>query len=531
MKKMIKLATAAMLMALPAGGQVAAQNTSVDWDIVTKIRDEGFNRSKVMETVQYLTDVIGPRLSGSPQMQQASEWTRDTLAAWGMDNARLEGFEFGPGWSSEHTVVKMTSPRTSQLYARAMSWHPGTDGVVNGDVVYAPMSSKADFEKYKGTLKGKIVMVDKVRPQREPSNQVFTRRSDEEIANRLDFSIPTGEAEDPMKWWSNYLGFFHEREQFLRSEGALVMVRNSPRNAMLLDANAYQHATGMNAEIPAVGMAAEHYNRLKRLIDLDKTVSLSVEVKAQFHTEDTKTYNTLADIDGETDEVVLVGAHLDSWHLGDGAVDNAAGSAVAMEAMRIIKTLGVKPKRTIRIGLWSGEEQGYFGSQAYVLDHLVSRPQSDNERYKYAGTYEKHYNMFPMEKKPSYNKFSAYYNLDNGSGKIRGIYAEQNSAAGHIFKSWLEPFHDLGAKHVTLNDTGGTDHEPFDDIGLPGFQFMQDSLDYSTRLHHTQVDTYDHVYEKDLKQAAVIMASFLWHTAQMDTLMPREPEPKKVTYQ
>lgn len=526
MKQILSAALLVGFLVTPAH----ADDTDVDWQMVTKIRDEGFNRSEVMKTLQHLTDVIGPRLSASPQMREANDWTAAKMKEWGLNNVHLEGFEFGPGWSMGTTTVTMTSPRAVQLYAYPMTWHPGTNGTVSGEVIYAPMSSKKDFEKYKGKLKGKIVMVDKVRKQREATHKVFTRRTEQELDERNDFRISTGDPEDPMEWFSGYLGFFHERENFLREEGALVMVRNSPREAMLIEASAYQHATGMNAKTPGIAIAAEHYNRMKRLMDLDKTVTLDVNVEAQFHYEDTKTYNTIGEIKGKTDEIVMIGAHLDSWHLGDGAADNGAGSAVAMEAMRILKALGVKPKRTIRIGLWSGEEQGYFGSQNYVQDHLVERPSSDDETYKFAGPYEKHYNQFPIKYKPDYKKFSAYYNLDNGSGKIRGIYAEQNAAAAHLFKSWLEPFHDLGAKHVTMNDTGGTDHEVFDDIGLPGFQFIQDPLDYGGRLHHSQIDTFDHVYEKDLKQAAVIMATFLWQTSEMDGKMPRELQPQKVDY-
>lgn len=499
-----------------------------DLEVINKIRDEGFNNSQVMETLGYLTDIIGPRLTGTPAMLEANNWTREQLNEWGLDNAHLEGFDFGPGWTMNSIQVHMTAPRKTQLYAYPISWHPGTNGVLEADVIYAPMRSKADFEKYKGKLKGKIVLVSKVRTQREPSNTVFTRRDDESLKKTSEYTVPKSNQAADLPGWVSFFNFGFELEQFLREEGAAAMVKRSPREAALIEASGYQHWDDETAEVPGISMAAEHYERMVRLISWGEDVKLSMDVDVTFHRDDLKSYSTLAEIKGKgrNPEVVMLGAHLDSWFVGDGAVDNGAGVAVTMEAVRILKAIGVEPKRTIRIGLWGGEEQGYFGSQQYVMDHLVIRPLNDDPELKYLGPYEKHYGQFPLTKLKGYDKFSTYFNLDNGSGKIRGIYAEGNAAAAEVFKKWFKPFYDLGAKTVTLNSTGGTDHEPFDDVGLPGFQFIQDPLDYGARLHHSQIDTLDHAYAKDLKQAAVIMASFVYNAAMRDERFPRKPEPK-----
>ncbi|TNE63305.1 MAG: M20/M25/M40 family metallo-hydrolase [Alphaproteobacteria bacterium] len=524
MKRLLTAAVAACSLSLSA----FAADEPVDLDMVTKIRDEGFNRSEVMDTLRHLTDHIGPRLTGSPGLKEANIWTRDKLTEWGLKNAHLEGFDFGPGWTFDKAVVFMTAPRRTQVYALPISWHPGTDGVLEGEVFFAPIKSPADFAKYEGKLKGKIVLVDAVPEQKEPKNKVFERLDKKELKEEVNYRIPKDGADDPALWWANYIANQYKLEQFLAKEGAIAMVRKSPRGAMLIEASGYQHKQGLQATIPGVRMATEHYARMVRLMDDGETVKLSLDIDASFHTDDMQSYSTLAEIPGKgkNPEIVMAGGHLDSWFVGDGATDDGAGVAVVMEAVRILKVLGVEPKRTIRVGLWGGEEQGYFGSYQYVLNHLATRPANPDEAFKYSEPYTREFNQFPIRKGAEFEKFSAYFNLDNGAGKIRGVYAEGNAAAVPIFKAWLKPFEDLGAGTISMNDTGGTDHEVFDDIGLPGFQFIQDPLDYDTRLHHSQIDTYDHAYEADLKQAAVIMASFLYHAAMRDERFPREPEPK-----
>ncbi|SDE33347.1 M20/M25/M40 family metallo-hydrolase [Kordiimonas lacus] len=534
-KKSILAASVAIGISGLWGGAWA--DDAPDLEVISKIRDEGFNHSQVMKTLHHLTDRIGPRLTGSPAMTQANEWTRDQLTAWGLENARLEGFDFGPGWTWESVDVRMTAPRTDQLYALPISWYPGTDGPVTGEVVFAPMKSKADFEKYKGKLKGKIVLVDAVRPYKDPTelnaedrrhaNESILRYTEGELEDVSAYDVPEGAPGDDS--WVSYKSWGYYLTDFLEAEAAAAIVRRSPRRNLLIDATGYQYLEGELPSIPAVRMASEHYDRAVRLLNEDLPVSLSLEVKARYHTDDMQSYSTLADIPGQgrRPELVMLGAHLDSWFMGDGAVDNGAGVAVTMEAVRILKAIGIKPKRTIRIGLWGGEEQGYYGSYQYVKNHLATRPAREDEKLKYMEPYAREFGMFPIAKKPEFDRFSAYFNLDNGSGKIRGVYAEGNAAAAAIFKTWLEPFHDLGADTVTMNDTGGTDHEVFDDIGLPGFQFIQDPLDYDSRLHHSTADTYDHAFEKDLKQAAVIMASFVYNAAMRDERFPREPEPRE----
>ena len=480
-----------------------------------------------MKTLAHLSDEIGPRLTGSPAMKKANEWTKNKLTEWGLENAHLEGFDFGPGWTAERIEVSMTTPRRTQLSALPVSWHPGTDGKLEGEVFHAPMQREADFEKWAGMLKGKIVLVDSVPSQKEPNNDIFRRRDAESLKKTADFDVPQGDR-GGIDGWARYKSFFYKREQFLAKEGAIAMVRRSPRKAMLIEATAYQHLEGHTATIPAVALAWEHYARAARLVASGETVKLSIDVDATFHTEDMKSYSTFAEIPGKgrRPEVVMAGAHLDSWFVGDGAVDNGAGVAVVMEAVRILKAIGAKPKRTIRVGLWGGEEQGYYGSQQYVMDHLADRPANEDEQLKYMEPYSKKHGQFPITYKPEFDRFSAYFNLDNGSGKIRGIYTEGNAAVAPIFQEWLKPFRDLGAETVTLNATSGTDHEPFDDIGLPGFQFIQDQLDYGSRLHHSQLDMLDHAYEKDMKQAAVIMASFIYNAAMREEMLPRKPLPK-----
>lgn len=518
---------AATLFAVTISGG-AFTDEPVDLTVIKKIKKEGFRRSEVMEVLQHLTDGIGPRLTGSPALMEANLWTQKKLTEWGLENARLEGFEFGNGWSSDSIQVSMTSPRQTQLYALPLAWHPGTNGTLEGEAIHAPLRSKRDFKKWRGKLKGKIVFVSSLPVPRPPKNEVFIRHDKESLAELSEYEEETAkDIQKEFEGWVRYKSFFYEREQFLAREGALAMVKRASDKAMLINAEGYQYKKGMRAQVPGISMAYEHYARAVRLMEAGETVQMRLAVDAVFHTENSKAYSTLADIQGigQSPEIVLAGAHLDSWSNSDSASDNAAGVAVVMEAVRILKAIGAKPKRTIRVGLWGGEEQGYYGAQQYVLDHLIARPENTDERLKYMGTYERYFDQFPMSKEEEFDRFSVYFNLDNGPGKIRGIYAEHNQSAAAVFKSWFKPFHDLGAATVTLNSTGGTDHEPFDDVGLPAFQFIQDPLNYGSQLHHNQVDTYSHVYEEDLQQAAVILASFLYHAATRDERLPRKPLP------
>jgi hypothetical protein len=527
----LALALGASLVAVAA----ASRAESVDYGTVTLIRDEGFNGSKVMETLAQLTDVLGPRLTGSPAAKKANEWTRDQLATWGLVNAHLESFgPFGRGWSVERVSVHAVSPFTAPLIALPKAWTPGTEGPVRGKLVKAKLESEADLEKHKGKLAGMIVLLADGRELKGPDTPLFRRYSEQELHDLALFELaerrgaraaPVVDREAARKRFR----FQKTLREFLVEEKALASVEPSDRDAgVLWVAGGGSREKGVNPGVPALVMAAEHYNRLSRLLDRKMDVELEIDVKARFHDDDEMAYNTIAEIPGtdKQPEVVMLGAHLDSWHGGTGATDNAAGSAVAMEAVRILKALDVKPKRTIRIALWTGEEQGLLGSRAYVKEHLASRPDPTDPEEKDLPAYLRRAPSGPLTIKPEHAKLSAYFNFDNGTGKIRGIYTQGNVAAGPIFEAWLKPFVDLGATTITNRNTGGTDHQSFDGVGLPGFQFIQDEADYSTRTHHTNMDVYDRLQKEDLMQASIIMASFVYDAAMREERFPRKPPPR-----
>lgn len=519
--------TLALPLTLPACG-VADEN--VDLEMVNQIREEGFTRSEVMETVSYLTDVIGPRLSGSPQSKKAQEWTRDRLTEWGMSNAHIEGFEFGEGWSFSRASVHMTSPHQTPLIALPKAWTPGTKKAVRGKAKRLSFESEEDFEEHKGKLKGMILLLDDPSEPSEREKEPFKRLDHAELEEAMAFNIPSGERSSWRKRMKKRRKFREALKEFLKDEGVIATVESSSRGngVVRTGGGGSGGKTDRHRGVLALTMSQEHYNWILRLLERDEEVELEIDVRSQFHTDDNQSYNTIAEIPGteHPEQVVLIGGHLDSWHPATGATDNGAACAVMMEAMRILKALDVQPKRTIRIGLWSGEEQGLLGSKAYVEKHLADRPEPTDEAELALPKYRRE-TTWPIQPKPGHESFSVYFNLDNGGGKIRGIYSQENVAATPIFERWLEPLHDLGATHVTSNRTGGTDHLSFDGVGLPGFQFIQDPMDYFTRTHHTNLDTLDHVVEEDLKQAAVVVATFVYHAAMRDDLMPRKAMPQK----
>jgi carboxypeptidase Q len=525
------------LLLLAASPAVEPAETPVDYSVVTQIRDEGFNRSKVMETAAYLTDVIGPRLSGSPSAKKANEWTRDQLAAWGLGNAHLESFgPFGKGWSFDGCSVRLVAPVAAPLIALPKAWTPGTSGPVRAKVVKAKIEAEADLERWKGKLAGAIVFLADPRDLKAPEKALFSRYSEAQLNDLSRFEIPGPRGEGPRPGVPFYsreelirrFKLQRKLREFLVAEKALATVEPSER-----DGGVVRVAGGGSREkdedpgVTALVMAAEQYNRVCRLLDRKLEVELEIEVKARFHEDDLMAYNTVAELPGSdrVPEIVMVGAHLDSWHSGTGATDNGAGSAVAMEAMRILKAIGAKPKRTIRIGLWTGEEQGLLGSRGYVADHFASRPQPVDPMERALPRYARK-ELGPLTVKPEHARFSVYFNLDNGTGKIRGVYTQQNSGAPPIFEAWLKPFADLGATTITARNTSGTDHQSFDGVGLPGFQFIQDEADYATRTHHTNMDVYDRLQREDLMQAAVVMASFAYNAAMREGAFPRKPLPR-----
>ncbi len=498
----------------------------VDLAMMTRIRDEGLHHSQVMETLFHLTDVIGPRLTGSPQLKQANDWTRGRFAEWGLANPHLEGYRFGRGWTFSACAVRMTAPRVSPLFALPKAWSPGTGGPVHGEAMRVTLEEEKDFEKYKGKLAGKVLLLDAAQSFDEPEDPPFARYSDERLGEVGEFEIP----KEPTDWRRFGLERWRRRRalnEFLEKEKALATVEASARvNGIVRVTGGGSWEPGESVGVPALVMAAEHYNELLRLLDHDIPVQIEIDVEAQFVDGDLQAYDTVAEIPGtdKKDEIVMAGAHLDSWHAGTGATDNAAGSAVVMEAARILKALGVKPRRTLRFALWTGEEQGFYGSLAYVKQHFATRPENQDPEQKELPERLRE-EAWPLQLKPEHARLAAYFNLDNGSGRIRGIYSEENAAVRPIFAAWLAPFADLGAGTVTLRPTDATDHVPFDRVGLPAFQFIQDELDYRPRTHHTNLDTYDHLKRDDLVQASVIMAAFLYDAAMRAEPLPRKPLP------
>lgn len=491
-----------------------ADEEPVDLQVISQIKNEALRNSQVMNIIFYHCDVYGPRLTGTPNMTAAMEWSRDKLAEWGLANSEIEPWgEFGIGWTLEDFSIEMTEPTYMPIIAYPKAWIPGTDGLVSGTPVLVDIESDEDIEKYKGKLAGKIVLVGSPREAETHFEPDAVRKSDEEL-RELELA-PEPRVGSP--WMERMREFRARREleyklrMLFKEEGVAVLLEPSRgEHGTLFVGSGGSHRSNPDSALPAVTVAIEHYSRIARLLDKGIPVKLEIEIKTSFYDEDKTGYNVVAEIPGTDpglkDQLVMLGGHLDSVHPGTGATDNSAGCAVTMEAVRIIKALDLKPRRTIRIALWSGEEQGFLGSSGYVARHFANRQ--------------------TMELLPEHNKVSVYFNLDNGAGKIRGVYMQGNDAVRPIFEAWLKPFHDMGASTLTIRDTGGTDHLPFNWVGIPGFQFIQDPIDYRSRTHHTNMDVYDRVIESDLIQASIIMASFVYHAAMRDEMLPRLPLPE-----
>ena len=583
----------------PLTAQVPAER--VDTAMVDKIKAEGLERSKVMETISYLTDVHGPRLTGSPLTRKAGEWTQAKLTEWGLENAHLESWgPFGRGWTLEACSANLIEPHFSPLIAYPKAWTPSTPKSIRGEPIYLEAQTKEDLEKYRGKLGRAIVLISPPREVKAHFEPEAARQTDSELltlsnagpasqrrrrsteppapsaaaapaANATPAttdaaapattppsaapSTPPSAAGAPtaasMADMRSSMQLQSDKWQMAYDEGAAVVLEpgrgdggtvfvasaTMPRNA---DPNRDSRspseggnpfsrggprpwATDPPTVIPQLVLAAEHYNRLVRMVQKGAHPKLEIDIQTQYHDGDLNSFNIIAEIPGTDlkDEVVMLGGHFDSWHAGTGATDNAIGVGVAMEAVRILKAIDAKPRRTIRIGLWTGEEQGLFGSKAYVAEHFGSAqtpsrgaPEERGEGSRPQPTYEL---------KAEHEKFSSYFNLDNGTGKIRGIYLQGNEAVRPIFRAWLTPFADMGATTITASNTGGTDHQSFDGIGLPGFQFIQDPLEYDTRTHHSSMDVYERIQEDDAKQASVIMATFVYQAAIRDERLPRKP--------
>jgi carboxypeptidase Q len=529
MKKAVRFAgLIASISLISAIAWSQEKQEKVDLETITRIRYEGFRNSKVMDYATGLMDSIGERLTGSPNMKRANEWTRDQLTAMGLSNAHLEPWgPFGRGWANQYVNVRMTAPDIAPLLVYAKAWTPGTNGVVTGKCIRVNIEKKEDFDKYKGKLAGMILIFGPDAEVKPIIEAPYKRYTDDELAKTAEYQIP---GERPPFRFADFVKrqqFVKELNQFLADEKVLAVIDHSRGTAgggTVFVQSGGSYKTGETTTIPQLTMASEHWSRIARLLDQKKEVTLELNVVNTFYDDDPMQYDTIAELPGtdKKDELVMLGAHLDSWHAGTGATDNGAGTIVMMEAMRILKTLDIKPRRTIRIGLWSGEEEGLLGSQGYVQQHFGSRPPMDDPAMKGMPTLMRR-EAGPVTVKPEQAKVSGYFNVDNGTGKIRGIYLQENEAVWPIFEAWMRPFKDLDMTTITMRNTGGTDHQSFDAVGIPGFQFIQDPVEYESRTHHSNMDVYDRLQPEDLKQMAVIVASFVYNAAMRDQMLPRKP--------
>jgi carboxypeptidase Q len=520
---------------------------SLDLNTYQRIRDEGLNRSHVMEFASALMDGIGPRLTGSPNGKKANEWTRDTLTKIGLENAHLEDWgEFGLGWQQLNTWARMVTPDTAVLIVQATPWSPSTPGAVTGDVVLVNIQSEKDLDQYKGKLEGKIVLFGAMRPVPPLDKALFSRYTEKELDDLSEFTVSANAGGLPpemvarMRERMERLRLLDRIAQFFADEKVAGVIEPSrdggngggsggtffDDNGATLGRTPY--IADKRVKIPVVVATIESYGRLYRLTQAHVPASVELDVETKFTGDHEHAFNTVAEIPGTDpklkDEVVMVGGHLDSWIAGTGATDNGAGTIVAMEAVRILKALDIKPRRTIRIALWTGEEQGLFGSKGYVTEHFGSAKTSTAPDQMQLPEFMRRA-VGPLEIKPDQKLVSAYFNVDNGSGKIRGVYTQGNAAVAPIFAQWIAPLKDLGVTTITMRNTGGTDHLSFDAVGIPGFQFIQDDLDYETRTHHSNQDVFERLQPADLKQIATVEAIFVYNAAQRDQMMPRKPLP------
>ena len=519
-------------------GLWAADSEKVDLGILHRIKSEAFARnSRVMDTLFYLTDVYGPRLTGSPNIKDAGNWAVKQMQTWGLANVKMEAWgPFGRGWVATRFSAMMKEPEFQPISGFQQPWSPGTNGPVSGQAVLAVLTGPEDLEKFKGKLKGKIVLTAAPHASTLSEDPLSHRLTDAELEAAatapdpaggnpamlpLGFSRPgAGRAAAPAGGAGGRgaqagggrgnIGFRTQLNHFLREEGVLVAISpgNGPDGGTVMGSGAGS-ATTKDEDLPppSVIVTNEHYNRITRLLEKNMPVTLEFDLGARF-SDAGDSFNITAEIPGSDPNAgfVMLGGHFDSWSGGTGATDNAAGSAVAMEAMRILKTLDLKMARTVRIGLWTAEEQGLLGSRAYVKEHFADPAD--------------------MKPKPEHARLSAYFNLDNGSGKVRGIYLQDNDQVRPIFESWIAPLRDLGVTTLTIRNTGGTDHMSYDGVGLPAFQFIQDPLEYGTRTHHSNMDVYDHLSAGDMEQASAVMAWFVYNTASRPEMLPRKPMPK-----
>jgi carboxypeptidase Q len=527
--------------------EVQPATESIDIGMYQRIRDEGLNHSHVMEFASALMDGIGPRLTASPNAKKANEWTRDTLTKIGLENAHLEDWgEFGMGWQQVNTWARMVSPDTAVLILQSTPWSPATSGPVTGDVVWVDIHEEKDFDKYKGKLTGKIVLYGAMREVPPVDKPLFERNTEKDLEEIAEFPVSPASPGGPremnprLRAYLERMRMIDKIAQFFADEKVAAVIEPSrdakngggsggtffDDNGATLGRTPY--LADKKVKIPVAVAAIESYGRLYRLVQAHVPVTVEINVDTKFTGDHEHAYNTVAEIPGTDpkleDQVVMLGGHLDSWIAGTGATDNGAGTVVAMEAVRILKALGVKPRRTIRIALWTGEEQGLFGSKGYCKEHFGSAALSTAPDQMALPEFMRRATG-PLVVKPEQKLISAYFNVDNGSGKIRGVYTQGNAAVAPIFAQWIAPLKDLGVTTLTMRNTGGTDHLSFDAVGIPGFQFIQDDLDYESRTHHSNEDVVERLQPADLEQIATVEAIFVYNAAMRDQMMPRKPLP------
>ena len=520
--------------------QPQPERESLDLATYQRIRDEGIQHSRVMEYASGLMDGIGARLTGSVNMHRANEWTRDQLSAMGCSNAHLEDWgEFGMGWQQLNTWVRMTAPDFQVMIAQAAPWSPSTSGAQEAQAVYINIKKEEDLAKYKGQLAGKVILVEEMRKVEPVEKALFQRLDAEDLKKIQTYPLhKEGDISELIKGFLDRFELAKKIENFLVQEHAVAVILPSGEGEngggsggtiyddFGADMKWMAYKREQAAALPVVVMAVENYGRIYRLLQANVPVRLEIDVQTKVTGEHEHGFNTVAEIPGSDpslkDQVVMVGGHLDSWASGTGATDNGAGSVVALEVMRILNALGIKPRRTIRIGLWSGEEEGLLGSMGYVSQHFGTFQDANTPDQIILPDFIRK-RTGPLQPKPEQAQISGYFNLDNGSGRIRGIYLQDNLAVARIFQQWIEPLHDLGVTTVAVRNTEGTDHQAFDAVGIPGFQFIQDPLDYSSRTHHSNMDVYEELRPEDLAQAATVEAIFVYNAAMRDQMLPRKP--------
>jgi hypothetical protein len=495
-----------MMVGLPLAAEWPTTER-VDLDAVYRIKDEGLQRSKVMEIESWLTDVYGPRLTNSPNIREAADWAQKTMKEWGLSNVHTESWTFGRGWQNQRVLANAVTPRSYPLIAYPKPWTPGTKGPVTAEAVIAVINEDKDFATYQGKLKGKFVLSMPMRDVAAHFEAPGHRYTDDQLATIANEPAP-GRGRGAV---NTNQEFNRRRTKFWIDEDAAAVLDygNGDGGTVFV-----QWPTGASADPkaapqpPQVRLSIEQYGRIWRTLQKNVPVTLAMDVDNKFLDADPNSFNIVAELPGtdKADELVMLGAHFDSWDSGTGATDNAAGSAVMMEAMRILKTSGLRLRRTVRLALWTGEEQGLLGSKEYVKAHFADPA--------------------VMQLKPEHAKFSGYFNVDNGTGLIRGVYQQHNEAVAPIFQAWMEPFRSIGMTTLTTRNTGGTDHLSFDAVGLPGFQFIQDEIEYDSRTHHSNQDVYERVQASDMMRNAVIVASFVYNAANRDEKLPRKPLPK-----